>query len=363
MITIFGSALLLQSASEERHSSRARSERASLFLAEASIDRAVANLRGGSGIDIASSALSGGAFWAEVTDSLEDPTLGSLEYRITGHGASQASQRDVEAVAGLIPESVFQFALFGDQQMNISGDVITDSYDSSLGPYDPANPGQNGDIGTNGTGVADVVISGSIAINGQVAVGEGGDPDSVVDVDGGTAIITGDPPFVPQSNDLIMEPVVVPEDVPCNPDPFQSDNTVELSSAVGEYCFTSMTVNGGDTLLLDGPVVVYLTGALRASGHATIGEPTNPGYLVMMLASPEDARIQSDMTGSMQFYGGIYAPTGTIDIRGTAEIWGSVVAQSVDISGDAQVHYDEALTEVGPTGSYEVQVLSWREQK
>mgnify|MGYP001569578734 CR=1 FL=1 len=71
--------------------------------------------------------------------------------------------------------------------------------------------------------------------------------------------------------------------------------------------------------------------------------------------------IEGDVTGNTKFYGGIYAQAGDIDIRSNAEIFGSVIAQEVEVSGNAQVHYDEAMAGVGPAGSYDPDVVEWQD--
>ncbi len=44
----------------------------------------------------------------------------------------------------------FENSLFADQEIGIRNEVHVDSYDSSTGAYNPANPGSRGNIGTNG---------------------------------------------------------------------------------------------------------------------------------------------------------------------------------------------------------------------
>ena len=115
-------------------------------------------------------------------------------------------------------------------------------------------------------------------------------------------------------------------------------------------------------LAADGPVKVYVTGAFTASGNTVIGIPTDPTAMLLFLVSNEQATFESSLTGSTVFYGGLYAPSATINVSGNAQVFGSVVAQAVDVSGDAQVHYDQAIGKLTePIGLYDTDILSWRE--
>jgi len=358
ILAILSSSFLLRAIHETLLSRRSSSQHHALFLAEASMDTAIQNLRVGQSNDVSVTTMSGGSFWAEV-----DPTLVPMEYLITGHGFHAGEQRNTEAVVRQAPTSVFQFALFGSQQVVVSGEAITDSYNSSQGPYDPNAFGQNGDVGTNATTAGGVNISGSIAINGQIAVGANvADPNSVVTITGGSAIITENPPVVSQSQALPTPPVTVPGGLTCTDLTVTGQTVVTLSSAVGQYCFEDLSISGGGTLTADGSVKVYVTGQFSASGNTTIGVSSDPTYLLLLLVSSQEATIEGGLTGNTEFYGGLYAPTATINISGNAEVFGSVVAKTVKVSGNAKVHYDEALGVLtDPVGLYQVRVFSWRE--
>ena len=218
-------------------------------------------------------------------------------------------------------------------------------------------------MGTNSVEVGGIEISGNITVNGQVAVGPGvSDPSTVVDINGGSAIISGTPPIVSQQVALPMPEVAVPPGVPCTDLAINGSETVVLSAAVGNYCFNTLSVSGGGTLTVDGPVKVYVTTLFHAIGNTQIGVPSNPAYLTMLLVSDSQATIEGSMSGTTEFYGGLYAPSAHIDVGGDALIYGSIIARTVGVSGDAQIHYDESLGELtDPIGLYRIRILSWRE--
>ncbi|MBI4003840.1 MAG: hypothetical protein HY353_02355 [Candidatus Omnitrophica bacterium] len=351
-----GLVTVTRSVTELAGSSRFSATHRAFHLAEASMDAALVNFQGGQLNDLVLSTMAGGSYWATVHP------VGTLEYLINGHGLQGVDQRDVEAVVKLTPRSVFQFGLFGGSQVIVSGQAITDSFNSSLGAYDPSTAGDAGDVGTNSVTAGGITISGSIAINGQLAVGPGvADPNSVV-VISGTALITGSPPVESQSIAMALPPISVPEGLTCEDMVVSGQTTLLLPSALGQHCFHDLTVSGGGTLTADGPVKVYVTGAFTASGNTVIGIPLDPTAMLLFLVSNEQATFESSLTGSTEFYGGMYAPSATIRIASNAQVFGSVVAQAVDVSGDAQVHYDQALGALSePIGIYDTEILSWRE--
>ena len=362
-----GSALLIRSLHESQISTISRDSQGALFLAEASVDRAIMGLRNGcddngdtlcDGVDVA--AMLNGTYWAEVTPDQGDP----LAFMVTGHGLSDAQQRNLAVLAKLIPYSVFQFALFGSASVSIKGDAVTDSYDSRSGSYDPSAAGDDGDVGTNAAYAGAIEISGSIKVNGQIAVGEGVvDPSTVVYIAGGSATITGEPPMVAQTTNLLMPPANPPVGIPCEDRTINAAEVVALPA--GEYCFRQLRVQGGGTLTTDGSgqVKIYIVESFTATGNTMIGVESDPSQLLMVLTTASDATITGDLIGSTRFYGGIYSPTGSVDISGNAEIFGSVIARDVEISGNAQIHYDEAVGALtDPVGVYQVGILSWREQ-
>lgn len=359
-LTILGSAFLMRSVHEERTSEISTSWHRALSLAEASVDDAMMKQHVGDFTSVAQTNMAGGTYSADVTS-----TGAPFQFRVEGHGVYDAVPRKIEAVTQLTPTSVFQFALFGNQRVYLDGDVITDSYDSRLGPYDPNTAGQNGDIGTNSSAFGGVVVDGDVIINGQIAVGPNvSDPTTVVDINGTSAVITGSPPLVSQSVTLPMPAVVIPGSLTCTDLTVNANQMLVLETAVGAYCFDNLTVLGGATLTADGPVKVYVTNYFHATGNTTIGDSTNPSYLTMLLTATSQATIDGSLGGTTEFYGGMYAPNARVDIGGNAEVYGSVIAQEVVTSGEPHIHYDESLGDLmDPIGLYKVKVLSWRELK
>ncbi len=365
VLTILGASFMRRTMSESGISRRSTAQQDAFFLADAAVDRAALNLRTPTETldDTTAGTLPTGSY------TVDTPALvGTLQYQVTTHGTSRGESRHIEALFQLTPQSVFQFALFGDGSVDVSGNAQTDSYDSSDGPYndDPNSPdynkGQNGDIGTNSADDGGVTVGGSIFIEGQVAVGPSvGDPTSVV-TGYDPAFITGDPKVVSQPSAFPLPDVVIPPGCQTTLPP-SVKKTRTFSSSVGSYCPAGdVVINGGDKWTATGPVKIYLAGDLTINGNATIGVVNDPTKMLFLLTATGSASLQQEITGSTTFYGGIYGPNASIDIAGNAEIFGSVIAGTVDLGGSAQIHYDEALQTITDlSNTYEPSLLSWRE--
>ena len=366
-----GSLMMVSGISQGRLGTLMYDRTNALPLAEAAPNQAARNLRtAGAGDDVLAATTSTGSF---TIDSTQD--LGGNLFRVTATGISQSQRRRAEAVFRLTPASVFQYALFGAQNVTVSGSAITDSYDSSEGPYDEDDAGHHGDVGTNASAPGSVDVSGSIFIDGQVAVGyQAGDPYAVVEgydplfITGGTSPPSDTQDVVAQEADFSLPQVTVPPGVPCTDLTVSGGTTQTLSptggvNGDGVYCYRNVTLQGGGTLTASGDVKVYVTGALSAKGNSTMGVPDSPEQLLVFMTSSSSGTLENGtFTGSTKFYGALYAPSSAITITGNAEVFGSMIADAIFISGSASVHYDEAthdLTQVSNT--FTTQRISWRE--
>ena len=365
LLGALGSTTLLRSLHEHHLEDRSAARQQAFFLAEAGVDQALINLQTADlADDVNTAALSTGTF------QVDNPpvSLGPLQSRITAHGLTQGEARHVEATIQLTPESVFQFALFGDHQVTVSGNAQTDSYDSRDGAYNDDLHDHHGDVGTNTTTTGAIAVSGSIFVDGQLVVGPNvSNPPSVVQgfnpvfVTGGTSPPSDTQDVVSAGRTFPTPDVVVPGDLTCVDLRVNGNDTVTL--APGTYCYHNLTIEGGGTLTSSGAVTIYLTGELTAKGNSSMGVPSSPKQMLVLMSSSEEVTLeQGTLTGSTQFSGALYAPNSAINISGNAEIFGSVIARQVNVTGSAEVHYDQALTDVTQVSNlYSTSLVSWRE--
>ena len=376
-VTTLGAAFLIRSLNEGQLGQRDATRYSAFYLAEAGIDRASINLRTPTDAtdDILTGALPAGSYQITATTALD-----ATHYRVTALGASGTTQRTIEAVYQLTPQSVFQYAVFADQRVAVTGSAITDSYNSSLGPYqdDPAQPGynagHNGDVGTNATvagSTTGVNVSGSIFVDGQVVVGPAvADPTAVV-TGYNPAFITGGTSPPSDTQDVVSQPAVfpmpavtVPSGLTCDDYTVSASTTVTL--APGTYCYHNLTIQGSGTLTTSGTgtVTVYLTGTLIARGNSTVGYAPSPGEMLFLMSGGTEATLEEGtITGSTGFYGALYGPLATINVSGNADVYGAIVAKQVNLTGSAELHYDEALQNATTTvvNLYQRTLISWRD--
>ena len=374
LLSTLGSAILIRSLNESQLASRSAARQCAFFLAEAGVDRALVNLQ--TPTDATDDVTSG----ALVTGTYQIPSppvsLGSQLWRVTVQGSASQEQRHIEAVVQLSPQSIFQFALFGDQTVSVSGHATTDSYDSRNGLYNGSAHGHNGDVGTNATAAGGIAVGGSIFVDGQLVVGPTvSNPSSVVTgfnpafVTGGTSPPSDTQDVVSAPRSFPMSPVSA-AGLTCAAFTVTGNTTKTLpadapaGACVGQTCcFTNLTVQGSGTLTASSQVTVYVTGELSAKGDSLIGVSSEPKRMLFLLTNDSDATLEEGtLTGSTQFYGGIYGPQSTIKITGNAEIFGSVIAERVNVTGSAVIHYDEGLTQQTQISNlFTTAITSWRE--
>lgn len=102
--------------------------------------------------------------------------LKSLEFdentvtmRIVGQDGAGMTSRELEIVYTMDPQTVSAFgtAVVGCSGVNLSGSGQIDSYNSSLGPYNPSNANANASVATLS---GDLEISGSSPIKGEIHI-------------------------------------------------------------------------------------------------------------------------------------------------------------------------------------------------
>lgn len=303
--------------------------------------------------------------------------LGCVYLRSSGT-ATQGVTRTVSAVARQGVFGVWKNAVFGDQWVHVNGNPTIDSYDSAAGPYTPApSPQGNAYVGTNGSSAGVIGMGGSSLVDGSLLVGPGANPTTAVT---GATHATGEV-FVASAPTAL--PVVSPSPVPTGPfvnQAFTKKNSgagVSLppgdygslsmgSQAVvnltaGRYYFAgNVDIGAGSRLTItSGPVEIFFAGSWSSGANTivnAIGSSTNGVGL------PSNLRIYGTSTATTVTLDGgtqtsllMYAPTAALTFVGTADLYGSVVAGTVDLRGTSGIHYDQQgrnagfdLTNLGP---------------
>lgn len=246
-----------------------------------------------------------------------------------------------------------KFSVFGASGITISGGYV-DSYNSSAGPYSGYH-GTNGPVGTNSTLKGSVSLSGGAIIYGDAWIGVGGDPAKAITLSGG-AVINGYRKVL--SSAIDMTPPI---------DPGGGTSATFTNGSIlgsGTYRISSVNLSGSGIGTISGKVTMYITGNLNISGSAKIvilpggsltvyvsgGMNVSGGGIVNETLNPHALTIYGtssctsvNYSGSSALYGVIYAPKAKITLSGGSGVYGSIIGNTVNISGGGAVHYDESL--------------------
>jgi Tfp pilus assembly protein PilX len=271
--------------------------------------------------------------------------------------------------------SLFSYAAFGNTGVSLLGNARTDSYDSLIGAYGGVNIGSAGSVGTNGSSIGAITLTGSSRVNGDAETGPGGTV-----AQGWSCVVTGS---ITDTNNEPAAEVVVPGELSS----LSSGSSINLAGSnsqvldSGSYVMPSISVSGNAQLTLNGDVDIYLTGSssldVSGSGRLIINGTANiyidgtanitgagivnsnqsPGNFILY-GSPSSDSIQISGSGSM--YAGIYAPNADVSITGNSGLYGAVVGDTVTLTGSSKIHYDEAFSDSG-SGSGDYVSRNWQE--
>ncbi len=341
-------ALVAHAVAEVQATQRSQASMQALYLAESGVDWAITQLRQNSSWSGGTGTITLGSYTVTLAN------LGSNRRRITVLGTTNQGitvARSVESIVLVSPNPLFRYAMFGSNSVTLNGQGITDSYDSSQGPYNPATAGSKGDVGTNGITAGNVSLHGNVQISGNAYSGTGSDPNVVITMTDND-VITGSK--LPLSKPEPMLPVTAPDG---NLGNLSVSGNTTTTLPGGMYVYTNIDVTGNGRLNFTGPTMIYVTGMLNIAGNG-IGTATNlPPNLIIYVAGSGSV----DIGGNGNFYGGVYAPQSLVSIHGNGAFYGSAIGDTVTTTGNGNVHYDFALQTNGGLGPAQVTVLSWQD--
>jgi len=234
-----------------------------------------------------------------------------------------------------------------------------DSYHSSQGAYNPANPGAEAIVSVNATGYGSITLWTQTNIRGDAYVGPGGDPDVGIKTWGGaditgtrgtlnkivdmtTASAPSEPPFDgPHEGSLVL----------------WGSNTETINS---DRYFNKLQLWSNSKLIVDGDVTVVLNGSLQMSSTAEIQilpDSSLTMYIKGSLGAWSSAKLNDstrdpsrlhifmvgtnnglDLGGDVVVYAVVENPTGRVNLWSDAQIFGKV--RAAQLSGGGRIHVD-----------------------
>jgi hypothetical protein len=283
-------------------------------------------------------------------------------YMITSVGSCGSATAKVYAVAGL--RGLFDNAILVKNRLSLMPNALVKG-SNSLDPFDTEFDVA---IGTTSVLADRIPLGPGTIIDGDVFVGVGGDPGTVV---GASGTITG------QKYSLTLEPYlpdIIPPSLPAKgTDLSATGSTITLGPAEsGTYTEINLSQGGGNSGILEiqgGEVVLHITGNIdMGNGCELIVRPGSSLTLYIdgdistdnsvginnKAGNVDDFKLYGTGTGEQVFslkakssvFGTVYAPEADITLYPNAEMYGAIVGRNVTFKSGSVFYYDEAVREV-----------------
>lgn len=263
-----------------------------------------------------------------------------------------------EAATNLGP---FDFAAYATSTacgaITASGNIYTDSYDSSLGSYSQTKQTSGGNLGTGGN----VSLSGSVTINGGIytphpteGACRNGAPG--ITVSGKASATQGYIPLnslpafsTPTPAAAGAQNISATSNTSLKPGSYGNvvlSGKATLTLSPGNYVFNSLALSGQTivTTSAPGPVVIDFAGGNGVSPIAM-----NGGSIDNPTGVPSNFQLIYAGTSSITLSGGsnshalVYAPRATVILSGGSDWFGAMVVGALTDSGNVALHYDRSL--------------------
>jgi hypothetical protein len=229
-------------------------------------------------------------------------------------------------------------ALAKPQKYAIVGlDFVKMGGNSSNGYKKPGQFDYNGSVASNG----DITLTGSSWIQGDAFPGVG---KRVI----GANHVSG-------STNPLAKPLVYPmptlDDAATNNNNAAIPTTILSAGAIkvgsqknvplpgGVYYVKGIELGAGSELSFTGPATLYVEGNVSLGGHASAYGDKPENLKIIVLGTGRTV----DLNGSSALYADIYAPGAALDMHGTGDTYGALVAKSISMTGTSAVHYDLSL--------------------
>lgn len=353
---------------QQRASTRSTSLSRAFHLAEAGVDATIHMLRANPtslGLPYTELRPGAGGYASQVV--LETP--GRWLVRATGSFPSNDpwavnyATRAIEAVVQLTQGAGLGDGIMGEQAIRISsvGDkgVTVDSYDSRFGPYDVSTAQDNVRLRINGSQPRAMTLIGRATIRGDVVLGPESDPAQTLWHPLDQVSISG--PVTVADAMMPLEPVTLPS-LPDGGSLRLSGHDV-VSLPGGIYRFHELKISGQGQLVFTGPAQVYVDGDVQIAGQGIVTSEDRPPNLTLYVTGSDVS-----VSGDVAFHAKLVAPEATVALSGRTTLYGAVQAREVCMTGNAAIHYDEALSmydaALNPRKASDpsaMTILGWRE--
>jgi hypothetical protein len=303
-------------------------------------------------------------------------------YQIVSVGESGNSKRMITASIELA--GLFDHAILTKEQLILKAKTTVVAYDSS----DPTATDVPLTIGTQDTKSSSIILNNSVIVGGDVAVGMGGDVDTIIKDLGAT--IEGDKyastvkypmpsitvptlPFIGTSLSVKSGTITV---TPANNGTYSSINLqngknigkLEVSGGDVELHITGNISLGNDCEIdiADGSTLkLYVDGNITCNNGSGINTDAPPEEASTLQLFATGSKAQTiDLKAKSEWTGTVYAPNGNVTLYAKGDAYGSIVAKSFEFKAGGNFHYDAALKKVTITDpGVRFAITKWKEGK
>jgi hypothetical protein len=275
----------------------------------------------------------------------------------TGKSGWVGAERKRKVIATLKLQGPFDYMVAVQLNIVLKPGSVIDGYNFS-------NPGEKLQVATLSTLPMQIVLGNGSLVDGDVAVGVGGDPELVINGPGAT--ITGQTYAL--AEEMYFPDVTVPQWLTALP----SQGTIGDADTIttsGKY--DGINIGQGKIVTIDGPVTLYVIGNISLANSAQIqinnANPDasltlymggnlyckNGGIINNLTQDPTklkmfglDTCVNLSLATNGTFYGAICAPNAMVNLKSSVEVYGSVLANCLMQGSAANMHYDAALRNV-----------------
>jgi len=305
-----------------------------------------------------------------ITQLTQTGNTNAYVFEVVGHSGD--SEGTVEAVVHRRP--ITEYGVFGDLQVDLKAFANIYSYDSRR----VTNPGPGDSTGTADTASNEEYITNmGTLIDGSLVLGEDASGNPATWRSTGTPNISGyegeeidriDPdPLGAVGGDLAADftaaqasndnGLAVPSSaISGNKINLGNGETITLPS--GDYYLTDVILKNGAELIIDpssGPVNLYLAGGFEGKEGCIINNYGTPTDFNMFSNSNKDITIKN----GGDFSGYVYAPDAFVAVLNSADFYGVIWGEDVELKNGGDVYIDIALLQRYWSDS--VYLVSWKE--
>jgi hypothetical protein len=384
-VAMLGACLLQFSASTTRSQIQGVDKKRAFYLAEAGLSESMYGLMVGESGNLGTpdnpAKFGDGVFWVEATKSRDGRVM------LDSTGLCGSGRASLSIVVEKHGDSSASLGIFSNGDLVVRAGSRIDSYDPGAGLIEGllgGGSGTAGRVGSNGNIEVQASKYSTTRIEGDVTPGPAGTVTS------GTGVtITGS--TAPRSAPFTLPAIEVPALASLGDLSHVAHETLTIPT--GEHRYGALTVGTGAELLVVGPqtivassmvlqngaklafdtsggaVTIYVTDYMNFGASTTIDnrqhDPAKAHFMVGASQTVDrngdgidDPPITFSSTGKL--YATIYAPSASLTLGSSLELYGAVTAANLVLSENAKLHFDEALVEDDGTGPGSVKLVSWK---